>query len=289
MSYRFSVKDPITKKVKSKTFSKTKYQESEAMRLGAEWIAEQQALREAANTVIPTEEPIIYEEQEIEKPIIPVNKVLPNISTEQAIQLIQPMAQGSGLTLGLIGSSGSGKTTFLLRLLEENSHFQRSVKILVSPNISAPIYHNIKRDELIACSDEYRPELLSDVYLFAKTYLDTHGVSIPFTIILDDVIDAASSTQLKKSIATYRNVNISTIVSIQSPAFIARSARASFHWFALFRMNTTEMIKILIDNIGISQFLEGTVAKKIIQYSELTSNYHFILVNFNEGLAYVVG
>lgn len=204
-------------------------------------------------------------------------------TTSAIINLIGPLSPGSGFSMGIIGSSGSGKTTFLKTFVLDNPTTALSAKLLVSPNIKLPIYRALCDRPDIACTDKFKESQLSLMFelgTLSRTNFPNNpaGVQI-FTIILDDVIDQKASSVLVKSLTTYRNAGVTTIISVQSPIFLAKSARGSLNWIIFMQLNTDELIRTVLEDSGLSQFFSGTPTQKIAKYRSMTAHHGFFILD----------
>ena len=100
--------------------------------------------------------------------------------------------------------------------------------------------------------------------------------------MLDDIIDVKFSALISNLILTYRNSNISSLISLQYPKLLNKSARANINNIILFNFNTDETIidtiKLYLRNhfnkLGFKTFDE-----QLSLYKELTKNHGFIYLN----------
>lgn len=182
----------------------------------------------------------------------------------------------SGVSLCFLGSTRSGKTTFLKHLLDK--YFDKHFKVLMSNSIHAPIYKDIKD---IVKSPVYFPKLVREGYDINKETKNHYD----FLYILDDVVSAKFDKELLKLLAIYRNSNLSAIVSIQSPILLNSATRGNLNYVLLGRMNSDEQIEKTI-RMYLSSYLPGKMTEKIRRYRELTEEHHWIVVDNMTGDVY---
>ena len=187
------------------------------------------------------------------------------------------LPENGGVSVALIGSTRSGKTTFLKYLLDK--HFGKHLKVLMSNSIHAPIYKDIK--DLVK-SPLYIPKLVKEGYVINKETKNHYD----FLYILDDIVTGKFDKELLKLLAIYRNSNLSAIVSIQSPILLNSATRGNLNYVLLGRMNSEEMIEKTI-KMYLTSYLEGkNMTEKIKNYKEQTEDHHWIVINNLDGSVY---
>lgn len=186
------------------------------------------------------------------------------------------LPENGGVSICFLGSTRSGKTTFLKELV--STYFRKHFKILMSNSIHNPIYDTMKD---IVRSPLYIPKLVKDGYDINKG-TDNH---YKFLYILDDVVCAKFDKELLKLLAIYRNSNLSTIISIQSPVLLNSATRGNLNYVLLGRMNSDEQIEKTI-KMYLSSYLEGKMIDKIREYKKLTEDHHWICINNLNGEVY---
>jgi septin family protein len=186
------------------------------------------------------------------------------------------LPKNGGMSICLLGSTRSGKTTFLTHLLQ--TYFDKHFKMLMSNSLHAPIYKEIETE--VKCP-VYSPKLVSEGYRINKDAENHYDLMY----ILDDVVSAKYDKELLKLLAIYRNSNLSCIISIQSPVLLNSATRGNLNIVMLGRMNSEEQIEKII-KMYLSSYLEGKMTDKIRQYKALTENHHWIIVNNLDGEIY---
>lgn len=186
------------------------------------------------------------------------------------------LAKNGGLSICFLGSTRSGKTTFLKYLVDK--WFSKHFKVLMSNSIHNPIYSDMKD---IVKSPLYIPKLVKDGYDINKNTKNHYN----FLYILDDVVSAKFDKELLKLLAIYRNSNLSAIISIQSPVLLNSATRGNLNYVLLGRMNSDEQIEKTI-KMYLTSYLDGKMTDKIRKYRELTEDHYWIVVNNLTGEVY---
>ena len=112
------------------------------------------------------------------------------------------LPKNGGVSICFLGSTRSGKTTFLKHLIDV--YFKKHFKVLMSNSIHNSIYDSMK--DLVK-SPLYIPKLVKEGYDINKAT----GNHYKFLYILDDVVSAKFDKELLKLLAIYRNSNLSAI------------------------------------------------------------------------------
>lgn len=184
-----------------------------------------------------------------------------------------PDPETGGCSFALIGSTRSGKTTFLLDIL--GKYFPKHITTLMSPSIHAPIYKEI--ESAVACP-LYCPRLIKEAY----TINSKCGNHYPFCFILDDVVDKKFDKELLKLLTIYRNSGISCILSAQSLKLLNTASRGNINVVLLGKLNSDEAIEQVV-RAYLMSYLPGKVTEKVVAYKALTAGHHWIVVNNYSG------
>jgi hypothetical protein len=175
-------------------------------------------------------------------------------------------------SFGIIGSSKSGKTTFLKYLLKE--HFNDDIKVFMTQSPQADIYKSIKKSSVFVPT--YIPELIKDCYRINK---DTNN-HYPFCIVVDDVTDAKGDKQMTKLLCLYRNSRCSSIVVGQDFSMLNATGRANVNNICLFYANTDNRIEDNVKMFLRSYFPRNlSMEEKICLYRKLTENHCFLWID----------
>jgi hypothetical protein len=186
------------------------------------------------------------------------------------------LPENGGVSCCFLGSTRSGKTTFLKYLLDEC--FDKHFKVLMSNSIHAPIYKDMKD---IVKSPIYIPKLIREGYEINKGTNNKYDL----LYILDDVISAKFDKQLLNLLAIHRNSNLSAIISIQSPILLNSATRGNLNYVFLGRMNSDEQVEKTI-RMYLTSYLPGKMTEKIRRYREMTEDHHWIVIDNLTGDVY---
>ena len=187
------------------------------------------------------------------------------------------LPENGGVSVALLGSTRSGKTTFLKYLLDK--HFPKHMKVLMSNSIHAPIYKDMKD---MVKSPLYIPKLVKEGYMINKETKNHYD----FLYILDDIVTGKFDKELLKLLAIYRNSNMSAIISIQSPVLLNSATRGNLNYLLLGRVNSEEQIEKTI-KMYLQSYLDGkNMTEKIRNYKALTEDHFWIVINNLDGSVY---
>jgi uncharacterized protein with ATP-grasp and redox domains len=186
------------------------------------------------------------------------------------------LPDNGGVSVCFLGSTRSGKTTFLKHLID--TQFDKHLKVLMSNSIHAPIYEGMK--DLIK-SPVYMPAIVKEGYEINRHTKNKYDL----LYILDDVVTAKFDKELLKLLAIYRNSNLSAIISIQSPVLLNSATRGNLNYVMLGRMNSDEQVEKII-KMYLTSYLDGKMTDKIREYRKMTENHHWIVVDNLTGELY---
>ena len=186
------------------------------------------------------------------------------------------LPKNGGVSVCFLGSTRSGKTTFLKHLID--GWFKKHLKVLMSNSIHNPIYKDMID---MVKSPVYAPKIVKEGYDINKGT----GNHYNFLYILDDVVSAKFDQELLKLLAIYRNSNLSCIISIQSPLLLNSATRGNLNYVCLGRMNSDEQYEKTI-KMYLNSYLKGKMVDKIIEYKKLTEDYHWIVIDNLTGDVY---
>jgi hypothetical protein len=183
-----------------------------------------------------------------------------------------PKKAMSACSFSIIGSSKSGKTTFLKHLLSKV--FEKDIKVLMTQSPQADIYNSIKKD--CAFAPTYLPDIIKTCYLVNK-HTKNH---YPFCIVIDDVIGVKNDRQMTKLMCLYRNSRLSAIVVGQDSKMLNATGRANVNNICLFKQNTDNRVDDNIKDFLRTYFPKNLSAdEKIELYKKLTEDHCFLYVD----------
>jgi hypothetical protein len=191
----------------------------------------------------------------------------------------------TGTTIGIFGQSKlSGKTTLLKHII---SKYEKSFDfvILFTVNTQARVYKELENKNNVRICFKFDPKIVN---LFHKINSEVDlDKRLSVLFILDDEIDSKLNATLRNMILTYRNMNISTIISSQTYAMVDKNSRSNFNFVFLGKYNSDVPIKDLSDIYLTSALSMDVGAKKgmymlVNFYRDKTENNHFLVVDGTE-------
>ena len=175
-------------------------------------------------------------------------------------------------SFAIIGSSKSGKTTFLKYLIKK--HFKDDIKVLMTQSLQNDIYDAMKKD--IATCPGYSPDVIKEMYRINKNTRNHYE----FCVIIDDLVGAKNDPQMLKLLALYRNSRISGVVVGQSETMLNPTGRANVNHIILGYQNTDGKCEDTVKAFLRSYFPRYlTMDQKITLYKTLTQDHCFIHIN----------
>lgn len=199
-----------------------------------------------------------------------------SVNTKNNVDLI--LNNDSGNTIFLLGASQRGKSTVLMYLYDKYFSGNDFVTLLFAINYQIKAYKNHKN--LIICKTFNKQ---SEKLIKLEKYINSNcDNKYKFCNMFDDIIGQKYNTLLNDLIMTYRNSNISSLISLQYPKLLNRTQRTNIHNVLLFGFNNDEAI------IDVVKFwLKGYFSKlgykteleQVEFYKEVTRDHGFIYVS----------
>lgn len=189
--------------------------------------------------------------------------------TDREFRLNVPDAETGGMTVALIGSTRSGKTTLLTHLLDK--YFDKHIGVLMTPSLHASIYKDIKS---LAKCPFYFPHIIDEMFKINKGSKNHY----PFVAVLDDVVSAKFDKTLLKSFTIYRNSAITTIMSVQNPILFNSAVRGNFNTVLLGYLNSDEACEKVVRMFCYASIPGKNIEAKIHEYKRLTADHHWICI-----------
>lgn len=181
----------------------------------------------------------------------------------------------TGSTIALFGASKQGKTTAIIWLYHKFYEGKGYITILCSPTLSADIYEFFPTNIIRTTNYETCVELIKA----ARTIQLGTNNRYKFLFIIDDVVTAKSDKTLRQMITTMRNLNISTIISLQYQKLLDIANRVSVNSFLFFHYGNKEAADYIVSNF-IGEFLHGfNKTQKTDSYQKITEDHRFIAFN----------
>lgn len=264
-----TAKDPITGKTLSKTITLNKFNnEEEAKEYLKQW-------RESIKN--PTYEPEY--EPEYEEPIKNNNNDL----EFKKFNLILDYTTGN--TILSLGSSKAGKTTLLKYIY--NNYFEDKkdfISFLFAENAHSKTYDEINKK--VIKTHIFYPDVVKKLHKIQRGTKNKYN----FLLMFDDIVDNGMKNNeiVRKLITSYRNSNITSYISIQSPKLINKTNRGNLNYitFHAFR-NDEEVKEVMYMFLGSRIPFKGLKEdEKVYLYNQLTENYNFLFLNTLENKLY---
>jgi GTPase SAR1 family protein len=181
----------------------------------------------------------------------------------------------TGNTILIVGSSKSGKTTFLMRIY--NKYFKNRhdmIKTLFATHTQLNIYRS--DHELLMCEGfpKDAQEYISDQVFLNRNTSNCYQ----FLNVFDDILDVRHSKIINESILSLRNSNISSIICLQYTHLFSKAARSSVNNIIFFSFNTDESIEGVLNTFLKSSFRKIGIAKEdmINVYRDLTRDHNYL-------------
>ena len=176
---------------------------------------------------------------------------------EKMTTFLLPDTNSNGYTGVLIGSSKSGKTTFIFNLLrgiykhlKKNSWSKCIFINLFSYNSKTESYSKFKKiknikDKLYFNMFDNVKNLDTIIDIEKSTYKDIEQEKKKpyFLNIYDDIVTEKNNKIIMESITILRNKNISTILSLQDPVLLSKTNRGNINMVLTCKLNNPELIE----------------------------------------------
>lgn len=189
---------------------------------------------------------------------------------------------GTGNTIFILGSSKMGKSTALMKIYDQYYANNKFVSILWTVNPQIKLYKGHKK---LLKAGVWNPNSEELIKQQKKIQTGTNN-KYQFLNMFDDVINVRNNVLLDNLILTYRNSNMSSIISLQYSNLMSKCGRANCNNILAFGFNTDESIEVVIKT-----FLTGYLRKigvkelgdQINWYKSMTSDHGFIYIKPADG------
>lgn len=184
----------------------------------------------------------------------------------------------TGSSVVLFGASKAGKTTLMSYLYDE--FFSDHICILCADNPQIAAYKVFRKG---GCVITQNFEIFARLVELAKNINEQTLNNYRFCFFLDDMIVQKESDVIKKLILTYRNSNISSVISLQASTLFSKQNRGSVNNCFFCRYNGYEGRRDAVE-----RFLKGDLCENgkvwriddlVKRYQDLTNDYHIIQKN----------
>lgn len=288
---RFRYVDPKTKKVNYFYFDSSIMDYNEILKKADEIITKNkneyetnkrlEKLKINENKIVePVKTRTEIKRLEIDLPLITLNQILKG-------DILSDAKKKSGSSLLFLGSSKSGKTTLMsdaLRKLSNKLKTELDEKPILTVmsntlGLDKTLYKTLSNETLFS---EFSPELISESAEIQKKT----DRKYPIIISLDDIIDQKNDILIKKLFTTFRNLNIFTLMAIQSATLFNKSNRGQVNHMFIGRLNNAEILTDAIEKFIIGSYnekqgnyIKGSINELIEWLNKETREHNFIYIN----------
>ena len=213
----------------------------------------------------------------------PARKITKELTPFKKTKFKLLLDKDTGNTTFLLGSSKMGKSTALMEIYDTYYSSPEYISILWTGNPQIKLYKGHKRLLVSGVWDKKAEQVIeSEKKIQTKT--KNH---YRFCNMFDDVIPIKNSALLDRLILTYRNSDMSSLISLQYSNLLSKCSRANCNNVLCFGFNTDESIEIVIKT-----FLTGylrtkginSIADQINWYKEVTADHSFIYIKPADGV-----
>jgi ABC-type ATPase with predicted acetyltransferase domain len=185
----------------------------------------------------------------------------------------------TGNSTAIIGSSKQGKSTLLMKIYDDSyAEDKEFISTLFTINPQIGVYKHHKNLLISDCFNE-----TSEKYIKLEKFINTKTKNkYKFLNMFDDIIDTKYTKLVNELILTYRNSNMSTIISLQYGYLISKMNRANINNIIIFRSNTNEAMQDTI-NIYLKPYFVKmgfkTFEDQMQIYNYVTNNHGFFYIH----------
>jgi hypothetical protein len=191
----------------------------------------------------------------------------------------------NGVTYALFGASNSGKSTLLRKIfiddLYKNTQGMRDEDEWIMTLFTGSKY----ADPLVGAKDTNEDLMVDNLGLNADLYQWMYNMNYTydkrynFVVLIDDIITVKNYAVVFQAFLTYRNMNITSVVSLQYLKLCPLPVRSSLYFCFLLPINSNEGIEQLVRGY-LAMYLPGEgLQDKINQYKILCKDHCFFLMD----------
>jgi hypothetical protein len=198
--------------------------------------------------------------------------------TQQLTNLDIKFDEGTGNTIYILGSSKMGKSTLLMYIYNKYYSNPKYITTLFTINYHIKTY--VKDKNLMICKTfDKNAEKVIKMEKYINTKTANH---YDFVNIFDDILDIRYNKLLNDMVMTYRNSNVSSIISLQYTHLLSKGARANVNNIVCFGFNTEESIITVIKTFLKTPFTNlgyTNETQQINFYKDMTKDHGFIYIH----------
>lgn len=189
----------------------------------------------------------------------------------------------TGNTTFILGSSKMGKSTSLMYIYDKYYSGKDFVSILWTANPQIELYKHHKN---LLKSGVWNKKS-EEVIMAEKTIQTKTKNKYKFCNMFDDVINVRNNTLIDNLLLTYRNSNMSSILSLQYSNLMSKCSRSNCNNILAFGFNTDEAILVVIKTF-LSGYLRtlgiANIDDQVNWYKEMTKDHSFIYIKPADGI-----
>jgi hypothetical protein len=183
-------------------------------------------------------------------------------------------------TFALLASSKAGKTTLIKYLFDKYYNTDEYISCLFSINSHIPLYDEF--DIKISNINNRTLSVISTEHYINKNTRNHYK----FFNVFDDCLNVREKKLMNDLILTYRNSNMSSLISLQYPKLLTPGMRGNVNHVLCGKFNNDETTEIVI-KIWFKSFFANlgylSLTSMINFYKKMTENHGFIYVNTLNG------
>jgi hypothetical protein len=216
------------------------------------------------------------------------------VEAKKNLQMLNKEGGKNGVTYGLVGSSGSGKSTIIKKIflgevysndpqkLAKYYNYKSGdgqkdpwITLLYTESMHSDALQGLDKDKVLVDTVGFTDEGYKWMHNMNMEYDKEYN----FVVMCDDVIKVKFNTVIEKAFLTYRNMNISSVLSLQYLKLIPLPIRTSIYFFFLLPLNSVEAIEGVV-RAYLLPFLEGNSwGDKIKDYKRKTADHAFFVID----------
>lgn len=197
----------------------------------------------------------------------------------EAKSKMQNKESKNGITVGLIGGSGRGKSTIIRKIfLEKLYNSKEYITQIFTESATSDALQNLSKDVIID-GVGVNQDALNYCYQTNQEYEKCYN----FVVVLDDCIHLRHAKMIERMFLIMRNSNITSLMSLQHPKLIPSSIRSSIYFAICMGFNSCEDDEVAV-RTWFGGYLPGnSIQEKVYHYQQWTQTSHrfFVLDHLN--------
>lgn len=191
----------------------------------------------------------------------------------------------NGVTYALFGGSGSGKSTLLRKVFIDDVYSNQRIQKKEDEYI--PLFFTESKyadplqglqadsDDVVLSPCGVNPELYEWMYTMNYTYKKKYN----FVVMVDDCIGIKSIPIIYKAFLTFRNMNITSVVSLQYLKLCPLSIRSSLYFVFLLSSINNDAVRQIVEAYMYMYLPGANIPEKMYLYSIMTRDHSFFMLD----------